>query len=349
MPFDQLRFSVPEILSLIGLTQCVYVLVYMLFRSGDVKRAVLPFCYFFVLGTAFFLDFSQRYIGDFVSYYDLWQWASWFMGPPLSVLLIVQVAQITRAPLLRHYGVLLFLPAAFMAAFALAQGHDRAAIHEWLIVTGLFAGALSMLSIWMNRNLMGDLHREKAGKDRYWLILTLIFINLFFLGTMLMSLSPVLSAGNAGIIRTFLGLGLVYLAGTSLFRIYPQAVQIIVREQKAMTKAENALAVQIECLLDREKVYHEASYSRTELARELKVPENVVSKVVNVHFGKTFPQLLNERRVEDAKRLLLETDESIKVIAQESGFNSIASFNRVFRDQTSVTAGAYRKRFSKAL
>ena len=347
---DQLRFSIPEILSLIGVAQCIYVLVYMLFRAGDARRALLPFVYFTILGVAFFLDFSERFISGLTIYYPILQWFFWFFGPPLSVLLILQIGQIRETPSLGNYWVLFLTPVAYAAAVMMSL-QDKSCmfpvncpvLHEWLVITGLGAGAISMMTVWVHRALFEDLYREKAGKDRYWLILTLVFVNLFFLATMLGSLTPFISVHDAILIRTFLGLGLVYLAGTSLFRIYPQALTLVERAPKPkMSEDDMAVARRIEYLLDMEKIYHEPAYSRTDLARELDVPETVVSKVINRHFGKSFPQLLNERRVEDAKRLLSQTTVSVKVIAEEVGFNSTASFNRVFRDITSQTPSTYR-------
>lgn len=347
---DQLRFSIPEILSLIGVAQCVYILVYMLFRAGNIKRVILPFLYFIVLGLAFFLDFSERFIGGLTVYYGILQWFFWFLGPPLSVLLIIQIARIRQTPDFINYWVLFLTPLAYAGAVFMALRDEScifpgecAVLHECLVITGLIAGVVSMVVIWRHRPMLYELYKEKAGKDRYWLILTLIFVNLFFLAVMLASLTPWMTEQNATMIRTFLGLGLVYLAGTSLFRIYPQAITLVNRGKKEEINPEElALARRIERLLDREKIYHEPSYGRADLARELEAPETVVSKVINAHFGKSFPQLLNERRVEDAKRLLRETKASIKVIAQEVGFNSTASFNRVFRDITGQTPSAYR-------
>lgn len=347
---DQLRFSIPEIFSLLGVFQCVYLLVYMLFRSGDMRRAILPFAYFFVIGTAFFLDFAGRFIGGLTVWYDILRWFAWFMGPPLSVLLIIQVARIRETPGIGSYWVLFLTPLAYVAAVFMALRDPGCifpgncpVLYEWLVITGLIAGAVSMLAIWANRGLLSELYREKVGKDRYWLILTIIFVNLFFLAMMLATLTPAVTPGDIVLIRTFLGLGLVYLAGTSLFRIYPQALMLVTRPEKDEISPEDlALARRIERLLDYDKIYQEPSYGRAELARELETPETVISRIINLHFGKSFPQLLNERRVEDAKRLLRETRASIKIVAEEVGFNSTASFNRVFRDLTGQSPSEYR-------
>jgi len=347
---SELRFSIPEILSLIGLIQCVYVLVYMLFRSGDIKRAVLPFLYFFVLGTAFFLDFARDHLGALLDWYVAMPWAAWFMGPPLSVLLVIQIAQISQMPQRRYFLLPLLVPLA--AALGILMAHRDSAcelpgncpvLREWLVVFGLVAGLVSIAILWVRRSLLRGLKAEKAGAARYWLIMTLIFMNLSFLTVMLFSLTPALDLNDMHLIRTFLGLGLVYIAGTSLFRIYPQAVQIVERGDREMNPEEKNIAQRIEGLLALEKIYQEPHYTRADLARELELPESVVSRVINAHFGKSFPRLLNEKRVEDATKLLTGTNLAIKAVAEQVGFNSTASFNRVFRDLTGQTPSTYRK------
>ena len=48
------------------------------------------------------------------------------------------------------------------------------------------------------------------------------------------------------------------------------------------------VAHKIERLMDYEKIYYEPTYSRSDLARELNVPETMISRVINVHFKKIF-------------------------------------------------------------
>lgn len=348
---DHLRFSVLEILSLIGVAQCVYIIVYMAFRSGRISRGGLALAYFSVLALAFFLDFTQLYIGEFKNLFYL-QWGAWFLGPPLSVLLIIQIAQISKVPDLKYYAVLLLLPLAFAASMLAGQG-DRlcdgynacAERQSWLVVLGILAGGISLLTIWFNRELLSKIPTQRTGKERYWLILTLTITNVAFLVTMLASLNPDINHETIVLFRVCFGLGLVYLVSTSLFRIYPQAVRIADRIIiNALSADEQGIAKKIEDLLALQKVYQEPTYSRTDLARECSTSETTLSKIINIHFEKSFPQLMNEHRVDDAKRLLKETSANVKTIAEEVGFNSIASFNRVFKDFSGVTPSHYRKK-----
>ncbi len=353
---EPLRFTIPEMLSLIGVFQCVYILVYVVFRAGNAARVVLPLVYFLVLGSAFFLDFARSYIGELTPYYDLLRWGAWFYGPPLSVLVIIQIAQISKLPSLSDCAVLLLIPVALGFSFFMAgQAKECAvliecpALWEWLDITGLIAGAASLLVIWTHRGMFAELQKQKAGKERYWLILSMILVNIFFLAAMGLRFGGDHLDEGAGIVRTLIGLSFIYLVTTSLFRIYPQALAITVVKKKDENPStgDQALAERITSLLDLDKVYHETTYSRSDLARELGVPEATVTRVIGNFFNKSFPQLLNERRIEDAKRLLLETDANIKTVAQEVGFNSLPSFNRVFKELTSKSPSEYRKNMIK--
>jgi AraC-like DNA-binding protein len=339
-----LRFTIPEILSLIGVAQCVYLLVYMIFRAGRLARVGLPLLYFLVLGLAFLYDFAAGYLGSEIPYYEYIRWALWFYGPPLSVLLAVQIAQITRVPDARHYWVVLLIPIAFLFSFVV--GSPAGNVQEWLVVSGLVAGAVSMLAVWANMRLFKQMLEEKTGKARYWLIIALMTMNISFLVTMLFSLNTGISNHDVMLVRTVLGLGFVYIVGTGLFRLYPQAVQLELKHQQSsgpLSGPEKELALKIEKLMTMDKVYQESTYSRTDLARECNTSETVISRVINEHFGKSLPQLLNEHRIADAKRLLAETDAPVRVVAEQVGFNSLPSFNRVFKEMTGVAPSQFRK------
>lgn len=345
---ESLRFSIPEILSLIGVVQCVYLLVYITFRAGRISRAGLPLLYFLVLGLGFFLDLGRNYLGVEIESWGTLQWLAWSYGPPLSVLMLIQIAQITRVPALKHYWVLLLLPVAYLASRLMA--HDPEHFSQWLVITGFIAGAVSLLAMWgQSRRLLESLHTEKAGKERYWLIIAVIIMNIFLLVTMLASLSPVVLAEAVVVTRTLVGLGFVYLVTTSLFRIYPRAVNLLAGPARvaALSPEDKALAEKIEKLLTLDKVYQESTYSRADLAQECGTSEAVISRVINTHFQKSFPQLMNEYRVTAAKGLLKQTDMPVRVIFGDVGFNSLPSFNRVFKDTTGQSPSEFRKSHKK--
>ncbi|MCK6418933.1 MAG: AraC family transcriptional regulator, partial [Alphaproteobacteria bacterium] len=181
-----LIFTLPEALALLGVAQCVYIVAYMGLRAGRLSRAGLPMAYFAVLALAFALDFGQQHLQDMWPYYTDLQWLAWFAGPPLSVLLIVQIARIHEVPHWSCYWTLLLIPAAYIAARSLADAQE---MPQFLNIVGLIAGAISLLTIWQTRGIFAAIQAEKGGKTRYWLIIALIFMNVFFLGLALSDLS----------------------------------------------------------------------------------------------------------------------------------------------------------------
>jgi AraC-like DNA-binding protein len=141
------------------------------------------------------------------------------------------------------------------------------------------------------------------------------------------------------------GLGFIYLGATGLFRIYPHIVDLkSPNKPKHLSAEDSKIVKQLKHLVLVEKVYQEPGYNRSNLARELNISEARLSTLANYVFDKTVPQILNEYRVKDAKILLCDTDADITTITYESGFNSVATFNRVFKDITNMSPSEYRKK-----
>lgn len=59
--------------------------------------------------------------------------------------------------------------------------------------------------------------------------------------------------------------------------------------------------------------------------------------------GVTYYEYLQNRRMANAELLLIDTNNSISEVAMQSGYNSLATFNRVFKDSHDCTPTEYRK------
>ena len=71
-----------------------------------------------------------------------------------------------------------------------------------------------------------------------------------------------------------------------------------------------------------------------------------LSRMFRQHTGVTFTQYLSRRRVEMAMELLSGTRMPVTQVALQCGFNSIATFNRVFREVRGCTPTQYRGIYS---
>ena len=63
--------------------------------------------------------------------------------------------------------------------------------------------------------------------------------------------------------------------------------------------------------------------------------------------GYSFRDYVTQRRVQIAMELLINTSKPMSQVAQESGFGSMATFNRVFRDSKNCTPTQYRAVYGK--
>lgn len=80
----------------------------------------------------------------------------------------------------------------------------------------------------------------------------------------------------------------------------------------------------------------------TMISDKLGMTTKQVSEGINRKFNITFPFYLNLIRINEAKRLLLETDKKIIDIAIEVGYNSPVHFNRIFKKIENTTPKKYR-------
>jgi len=78
-------------------------------------------------------------------------------------------------------------------------------------------------------------------------------------------------------------------------------------------------------------------------ARVLGITPTHLTRACREACGKSASTLLQERVFYEARRLLLETDQSVAAIAQALGFTSAAYFSRAFRKMTGETPSGFRR------
>lgn len=79
-------------------------------------------------------------------------------------------------------------------------------------------------------------------------------------------------------------------------------------------------------------------------ASAMHVSADHLNEVVKQHTGQTISAHISERRILEAKRLLLHARESIKEIAWHLQFNEVSYFNRFFKQHTGFTPAAFREK-----
>lgn len=110
--------------------------------------------------------------------------------------------------------------------------------------------------------------------------------------------------------------------------------------------ADPRLTARLQTLLDVERIHLDPDLTFARFVRAMDAPERAVRRLINHQLGYDhFRTFLNVHRVEEAKRRLTDSShgqDKLIAVAMDSGFASLASFNRVFRDVQGCSPSVFR-------
>ena len=101
---------------------------------------------------------------------------------------------------------------------------------------------------------------------------------------------------------------------------------------------------------EEQKPYLNPELTINDLAALIKCNRHHLSQVLNESLKSSFYDYINFYRVEEAKQLLLNTgkdNHKIASIAYDAGFNSLSTFNDIFRKHAGTTPSQFRKDLSQ--
>ena len=104
--------------------------------------------------------------------------------------------------------------------------------------------------------------------------------------------------------------------------------------------------------MERENLYLEPTINLENLATRLGKSRHQISKIINVKEDRSFYDLINGYRVKHLQKMLYDPKNSrftILSLGLESGFNSKASLNRIFKNTTGLTPREYLNTKSQSI
>ncbi|GAC20106.1 helix-turn-helix transcriptional regulator [Paraglaciecola arctica] len=120
-----------------------------------------------------------------------------------------------------------------------------------------------------------------------------------------------------------------------------------IENKVAENTTEQALAKQIQRVLEQQNMYLQPNLKVADIARHLNVSEYRISRAFRHHFNaRNFNQFINDMRIKHAKVLLEDpknTQWPILVVGLESGFASVGPFTRAFKSICNMTPNQYRQ------
>lgn len=136
----------------------------------------------------------------------------------------------------------------------------------------------------------------------------------------------------------------------SVIEFFNVLYQLAISPNKRILCSPNFTQNHYEVKSRRIKIIHQ--YLQKNYAKKISVAE--VAKLINMtesgfcHFfkkrtQKSFVDFLNDLRVGEASRMLLETTNTISEISYNCGFNNISNFNRIFKKKKAYTPSEFRE------
>lgn len=203
------------------------------------------------------------------------------------------------------------------------------------------------------RNVFSDV----VERDLLWLrIILFVFI----------AHTPVVVAENIGVIEmpevvfaVFASVLTTLFAGWAanqmpVFQLSPEtSARAVVQESELATSEKYArslldddrlarIADRLENAFAVDKLHLVPNISLAKLSERTGVSENHLSQTFTRRFEKSFFDYVNAKRVDEAKKIIAETDASIADIGVDVGFNSRSVFYKAFKAETGTTPAAYR-------
>lgn len=86
--------------------------------------------------------------------------------------------------------------------------------------------------------------------------------------------------------------------------------------------------------------------SLSEAARIASMSDISFSRFFKLRTGRTFVDTVNEIRLGQASRMLIDTTHSITEVCYKCGFNNISNFNRIFKKKKNCTPKEFRDAYT---
>ncbi len=117
-----------------------------------------------------------------------------------------------------------------------------------------------------------------------------------------------------------------------------------------LSEESHELIRAFEDLMIHNRGFSKADLTQEKTAKKLGTNRTYLSKAINDHYKMSYSRWLNELRISESKKMLIDekfNHYSIEVIATSVGFSSLSVFNSNFKSITGLTPSYFRKNHTK--
>lgn len=220
------------------------------------------------------------------------------------------------------------------------------------VILGVYYGLLSYIQLKKYQNSIETFYSNTSMPTYNWLrnLLFVTAIVLLFLGLMIASQQFLKPSFVPIELFYFYIVFLIYIFGFFGFKHkdFRVSVELIDKKTKATSNLQFIeLINQFDELLKSKKLYLESDLNLNQCAEKLNTNPQILSEAINLSTNKSFREYINHLRVEEFKERIAKADfkkDTIIGIAFECGFNSEASFYRIFKEMVGCTPKEYLKK-----
>ncbi|MBN2736103.1 MAG: helix-turn-helix transcriptional regulator [Spirochaetales bacterium] len=133
-----------------------------------------------------------------------------------------------------------------------------------------------------------------------------------------------------------LPLYVLYLRKKSVKKLKPQHVDYVNHRDAEMNRIKQYIQAN----------YHDSNISTKKMQDFLGIPSSRIFNLIKEKYDCSFKQLIHDIRIEESKRLILESDLRITEISYKVGFNDTSYFNKVFKKSVGLSPSEYRDKKS---
>ncbi len=135
----------------------------------------------------------------------------------------------------------------------------------------------------------------------------------------------------------------LYQASLEVIHAEEEAEDALLHGNSAVKSPEEKLYASLLTLMQKEELFMDPELGRDQLSARLGTNRTYLADAVKACAGQTLNEFINHHRLRWAAEALVgRPDLSVMAVAEDAGFNSRATFNRLFQAQYGMSPSTYR-------
>ncbi len=356
-----MNISIESLIFLFGAVQALLLIIGINLNKplySDLKKITTLLLLAMMTIMVYYVVYLNKYY-FILPYIDSLGTASWMAIAPLYYLLLLSI-QVPKWRLTKKHLLYLTIPMIFVVeAFLTTLGFPysvfswatsgQMALDAWIFLFFSTSFYFALRSIILCRNLNEE--EVIRNKELMWFSYVFFLILLGFAITYIgirKNYAPLFELILVGLFEFFVFMLIYKVFKVTPFKNFFDASKY---DNHILSKSQlQIFAKQLEKVMEDEKPYLDKKLSLNELAKLSKINSNDLSQLFNAYYQSSFYEFINRYRLGYLEKMILDPSNQqfkIMALAEESGFNSKATFYKVFKEKHQLTPAQFVKKFKK--